>query len=68
VWPGVVLTLLGGAGVALVLAADIGGTPRLEALAFALGLAWGPLLLGVSLVMLRVGVWLLGRALRRPNP
>jgi hypothetical protein len=65
--PGAILTLLGAAGLAVVLAADIGGTPALEALAFRLGLAWGPLLLGVSQVLFLVGVWLLWRALRRPD-
>jgi hypothetical protein len=63
---GAILALLGAAGMVVVLAADIGGTPALEALAFDLGLAWAPLLLGVSQAALLVGAWMLWRALRRP--
>jgi len=62
--PGAILTLVGGAGVAVVIAADIGGAPALERLAYRLGLALGPLLLGVAQVLLLVGLWLVWRATR----
>ena len=60
--PGLILTLIGGGGIAVILAADIGVTPELEKLAFRLGLALGPLLLGLAQVLLLIGLYLLWRA------
>ena len=47
---------------AAVLAADIGGTPALEAWAYSLGLAWAPLLQAMGLGLLLTGGWMLWRA------
>lgn len=60
--PGLILTLIGAGLSALVLAANTGGPPALEKLAWSLGLAAGPLLLGVGQVLLLTGLWLLWRA------
>lgn len=65
--PGLILTLIGAGLSALVLAANTGGPPALEALAWRLGLAAGPLLLGIGQVALLTGLWLLWRARRRPE-
>jgi hypothetical protein len=64
--PGIVLALAGGGLTGAVMAANSGPTPALEALAWKLGLALAPLLLGVGLVALMTGLWLIWRA-RRPG-
>ena len=64
---GVVLLLIGLALLALVAAADIGGTPALEALAIRLGLATAPLLEGFGIALSLTGGWLVLRA-RRGQP
>lgn len=61
---GALLTLVGGAVIAVVMAADIGGTPALEALAHRLGLAFAPLLLAIGLSLWMTGLWLVWRARR----
>jgi hypothetical protein len=58
---GAILLVLGIAILAAVAAADIGGTPALEAWALMLGLALGPLLLAVGVAAALVGGWLLWR-------
>lgn len=63
---GAVLLLAGAAIMAVVMAADVGGTPALEALALRLGLAVAPLLLAIGLSLMLVGLWLLWRG-RRPE-
>lgn len=60
--PGAILFILGAAIVALVMAADVGGTPALEALAHRLGLAVAPLLLAIGISTALVGLWLFWRA------
>jgi Mg/Co/Ni transporter MgtE len=64
--PGALLAVVGGACVLMVLAGDIGGTPKLEALAWRLGLAVGPLIMAFGQVTGLVGLWLMWRA-RRPR-
>lgn len=63
---GAVLLVVGAAIMAVVMAADVGGTPALEALALRLGLAVAPLLLAIGLSLMLVGLWLLWRG-RRPE-
>jgi hypothetical protein len=60
--PGAALLLVGGAIIAVVMAADVGGTPALEALAIRLGLAFAPLLLAIGLSLTMTGLWMLWRA------
>lgn len=63
---GAVLFALGVAILGAVLAADIGGTPALEAWAHVLGLAWAPLLQALGIALFLVGGWmLLGSSRRR---
>jgi hypothetical protein len=62
---GAVLLAIGAALLLVVLAADVGGSAVLEALAFDLGLAWGPLLQAVGLSLALTGAWLLWRSRRR---
>jgi hypothetical protein len=64
---GVVLLVLGLTLLAVVLAADVGRTPKLEALALSLGLAVAPLLEATGLVLALAGGWLIVRA-RRGQP
>ena len=56
--------LLGLALVGVVMAADVGGTPALEALAHRLGLATAPLMLAFGIALSLTGGWMLVR--RRP--
>ncbi|WP_293681923.1 hypothetical protein [uncultured Phenylobacterium sp.] len=63
-WRRPLALLILGAGLALltlVMAADIGGTPRLEALAFRLGLATAPLLQAFGIALSLTGGWMLWR-------
>jgi hypothetical protein len=62
-----VLTVAGAAIVLVVLAANAGGAPILERLAFLLGLAWAPLAAGIGLSLLLVGLWLVHRARHGPK-
>ena len=64
---GVALLVLGLLLLALVAAADIGGTPALEALALRLGLAIAPLLEAFGVALSLTGGWLVWRA-RRGQP
>ena len=64
---GAVLLMAGLALLGLVLAADVGGTPRLEALAMQLGLATAPLLEACGVGLSLTGGWLIVRA-RRDRP
>ena len=59
---GAVLLMFGLALLGVVLAADIGGTPRLEALAMRLGLATAPLLEAFGVALTLTGGWLVWRA------
>lgn len=63
---GILLTIAGAGLTGVVMAANSGPTPALEALAWKLGLALAPLLLGVGIVALLTGLWLIWRA-RRPG-
>ena len=65
--PGAIMALVGAIIIAVVFVAFSGGVPSLDWLAFALGLAWGPLVLGVAQVLVLVGAWLVWRAWRRPG-
>lgn len=64
---GALMALLGGAVVLMVMAADVGGTPQLEALAMRLGLAFAPLLLAIGLALTLTGLWLIWRARQPPE-
>ena len=64
---GVVVLILGAAIMVVVMAADVGGPPALEALAYRLGLAWAPLLLAFGIALTLTGLWLLWRARRPPR-
>ena len=59
---GAILLVLGIVMLVAVAAADIGGTPALEAWAMTLGLAVAPLLLAAGVAALLVGGWLIWRA------
>ena len=61
---GGVLLMLGLVLLGVVLAADIGGTPWLEALALQLGLATAPLLEAFGVALALTGGWLIVRARR----
>jgi len=61
---GAILLVLGLLVTGTVMAADVGGTPTLEALAMRLGLAIAPLLLACGISLTLVGGWLLWRARR----
>jgi hypothetical protein len=65
---GAIVLLLGLALLALVAAADIGGTPALEALALRLGLATAPLLEAFGVALSLTGGWLVWRTRRRGQP
>ena len=61
-WQGrlaVVVFAVGIALVTLVQAANIGGTPQLEALAYRLGLAIAPLLQAFGIALTLTGAWML---------
>ena len=58
---GVLLLAVGLMLLTLVMAANAGGTPWLEALAFRLGLATAPLLLAFGIALALAGGWLLWR-------
>jgi len=62
---GAILLALGIIMLVAVAAADIGGTPALEAWAMTLGLALAPLLLAAGIAALLVGGWLVWRARRQ---
>jgi hypothetical protein len=64
--PGVILSILGAAIILVVLAADAGGAPILERLAFMLGLAFAPFAAGIGLSLLLIGLWLVWRARQPP--
>jgi hypothetical protein len=64
---GAVLLVIGLAIMAVVMAADVGGTEALEALAIQLGLAVAPLLLAVGLSLALFGAWLMWRARGSPK-
>ena len=61
---GAVLLMIGLALLGVVLAADVGGTPQLEALAIQLGLATAPLLEAFGVAFTLTGGWLVLRARR----
>ena len=63
--PGLALLALGAVILVVVMAADVGGTPALEALAHRLGLAWAPLLQAFGIAFLLTGGWLVWRARKR---
>ena len=63
---GVILLVVGGAILAVVMAADVGGTEALERLALQLGLAVAPLLQAIGLSLALIGGWLIWRARRSP--
>ena len=65
--PGVILLVVGLAIMAVVMAADVGGTDALEALAIHLGLAVAPLLLAIGLSLVLTGAWLICRSRRSPD-
>lgn len=62
---GALLFAAGAVMLLAVLAADVGGTPQLEAWAQMLGLAFGPMLQAVGLALFLTGGWLLWRSGRR---
>lgn len=64
---GGMLLLAGAAMLLAVLAADIGGTPTLEAWAYTLGLAFGPMLQATGLALFLIGGWILWRSGRRED-
>jgi hypothetical protein len=65
---GAVLFFFGLAILGAVLAADVGGTPALEAWAYALGLAWAPLLQATGIALFLTGGWMLWRSGHRDEP
>jgi hypothetical protein len=56
---GAVVFAVGLALMILVMVADIGGSPQLEALAYRLGLATAPLLLAFGIALSLTGGWML---------
>lgn len=62
---GGVMLVVGVVLFATVMAADVGGTPRLEALAMHLGLAVAPLMMAVAIALSLTGGWLVWRARAR---
>jgi len=64
---GVVTLAAGAVLMIVVMAANAGGTPALEALAHRLGLAWAPLLLAFGIALSLTGLWLLWRGRDRPE-
>ena len=62
---GVILTLAGGLGLAVIFAAVFAATPELASLGLRMGLAFGAFFSGLAQVALVAGVWIIWSALRR---